>query len=136
MTSQRYSIFVISLSIALGACAPRRSDLIGTWRAELSQGYNLLILNSDGSFRQEVKLHDPSGRERLVSREGTWEYDDRKLGTVVLKNCLVPTEVTGELIDKFETIKGNCVYPLERDWGVSSRVRIGSVEGNPFYRLK
>lgn len=46
---------VMLACLSLAGCSPPRSALIGTWRADLKMGTNLLTLNGDGTFRLAKK---------------------------------------------------------------------------------
>jgi len=130
-------LILVASSLVVTTCSLPRSALIGTWRAELTMGSNVLVLDGNGTFRQQVSIRDLNGRDRTVTRLGTWEYDGNRLfGQVLLRNCLAPTDMDDQLNPRFEQDHGNCSYAVERDWGLSSRLRIGSIEGTLFYKVK
>jgi len=129
-----YGIGIV-LSLVLGGCSPNRSGLVGTWRADYAMGFELLTLNQDGSYSQDVRIRDERGVERAVSRKGIWTYQTEGAAAVLLRDCLSPVDGTGELNRGFEFNHGNCLVPVEREWLISSRLRLGSTEASPYRKI-
>ena len=135
---RRLTIAVCALMLYLSAACARisESQLIGRWRAEYEIGYQVLTLNKDGTFKQEITLREGSGPARIVSNQGTWKYLTSDWPYLQLDNCLVPFEMDGTVKRQIDKPYGSCRWPIERDWLVGTRLRIGSVEGNPFRKLE
>lgn len=60
-----------------------REQLPGTWLREYTQGgiaaRRLLVLETDGQFREEVRVTDASGQVTEHQHEGNWLYDGTNL---------------------------------------------------------
>ena len=118
------------------ACAPSRADVLGTWRLDHRSGYELLKLNEDGSYHQEVRVRDERGIERTALRTGTWRYLTGKSTGVLLEKCLSPLDITGQVQPEFESKHVNCYLALDRKWPTSDHVQLGSTEGEPYKRVR
>ena len=113
------------------------TDLQGTWVAEYPFGTVTLVLQPGGRYVEEVRIKDP---ERIIQHSGDWRYEPRSgsllLGRVFLTKCLAPSDGFGQLRKDYATAaSGGCSYPVEREWLLSSRLRLGPGEGNSFNQL-
>lgn len=124
------------ITLALGACAPSRSDLVGTWKVDYPAGVAILKLNEDGSFSQDVRIRDEEGAEHAASRTGKWTYTTDKAAAIVLMDCLSPLDISGRVESGFERKHGNCYLPVEREWAISGRLRLGSTEADVYRRTE
>ena len=128
---------ILCCVVSTGCSRIPQSELIGRWRADYENGFQILTLNGNGSFRQEVTLREERGATRVLTNEGTWKYPtDDNSSHVILANCMVPFEQDGTIKSRIEGPYGLCSWVVEREWLVSSKLRIGSIEGSPFRKLK
>jgi len=65
-------IIIFLLLIGLCACEAqfKKSELIGTYKANHGKGEDIIVLKEGGKY-----LHTFKTSEKLFEREGTWEYE-------------------------------------------------------------
>jgi hypothetical protein len=128
ITSGRLTVVVV-VFIGLFVCCKRditTAELYGEYLARYPFGTDKIILSPGGRYVQEVAINGNS--DRLV-REGHWQFEvpDTPLGfgRIRLDGCLRVVDGLGRLREDFKKPL-LCMYPIERDFYFSDRLRLGS----------
>ena len=88
------NFLILCCVVSTGCSRIPQSELIGRWRADYENGFQILTLNGNGSFRQEVTLREERGATRVLTNEGTWKYptDDNSSHVILAGTAMVPFE--------------------------------------------
>lgn len=123
---------VVSAMALVSCLRPvQTKELYGTYVAEYSFGTETLLLQDDGAYKQEVAI---SGVSNPSVHSGKWRYDDRAK-RIILEDCLVVSDGLGGLRRDYDVPqRGNCMFPVERRYLWSGRLRLGPDEGNPYLK--
>jgi hypothetical protein len=112
------------------------ADIPGEYVATYSFGTDRIVLLDDGRYTQEVAIPEQKVR---VFREGHWQRDPPETplghGSVRLGGCVRAADGFGK---KRERVSEPmlCVFPIERDWYVSGRLRLMSAASAEHMHLK
>ena len=100
------------------------SELYGTYIAEHSFGEEKLVLNSDGTYVQEVTIeNDP----KPVLQKGKWKYSSSEQRMRLFK-ALFLADGLGELNKEYNKPIGVISLPVVKPFSWS-RIKMGSCEG-------
>ena len=123
---KRVLIVYLILFFSIAGCTSllNESDLCGTYIAEYLFGKDVLTLDSNMTYLQEIILSDTNDTLRL---SGNWKYDYDYGGCVVLENCLIVVDVRCDEKDlEIDTLQ-NGHNSLGITWlGPWSRVRLST----------
>lgn len=119
--------------VATTACRPHltTNSLSGTWVAEYKGATERLILNPNGTYRQEIVAGDRNTRHELTN-EGQWRVDDSDQ-RVILNHALVISDGYGNLRDNYRSHYSEYNLPVEAQL-MTGRLRLGLSEGVPYMK--
>jgi hypothetical protein len=127
-TASRLAL-VAGLLVMTGCLSVQQTELPGSYVAEYDFGTDTLTLKPDGTFMQDIDIHQGD----RISSTGRWEYrlDDTGFGEVWLTGCVIVDDGFGRLREPFE--KGNCVESVERSY-LFGRPRLGVSDMHPYVK--
>lgn len=123
------------MTLVVAGCAPSRADVLGTWRMDNRFGFELLKLGDNGLYEQEVRIRDERGVEHTAFRSGTWEYLTGRSTGILLRKCLSPLDIAGNVQPGFQSRDVNCYLAVDRKWPTSN-LQLGSTEGETYERAR
>ncbi|MBX3235017.1 MAG: hypothetical protein KF814_02595 [Nitrospiraceae bacterium] len=123
-------VLSIGLVVPISGCLlhPDQEEIPGTYVAEYEFGTDSLVLKSDGTYAQEIKV---KGRAEPLRVTGTWKYDQSESRITFSDVYLIPNPYSDEWDETTATNRGFASYAVER-YFFSRKLRFGPDEGHPF----
>ncbi|HSE58536.1 MAG TPA: hypothetical protein VLA99_07525 [Nitrospiraceae bacterium] len=123
----------IGLVVLMPGCLlhPDPQEIPGTYVAEYEFGTDTLILKSDGTYTQEIKVKRRSEPLRVT---GIWKYDQSTNRVNLSDVYLMPNPYSDNWDEATATNRGAANLPVER-YFFSRKLRFGPDEGHPFNKV-
>jgi hypothetical protein len=124
-----------ALLILLGCRKPAvQTDVPGTYEASYPEATEELIITSDGTYSQIVKL---TSETNLFESKGKWEFDSRGPEVVFDQHFLLVLDGFGKISGDFPQHRSNpTAIPMQIGRSITGRLRLGVDPGIIYTKTK